>query len=327
MARDMLQDNLDALREFVHSQGWEIVAEKVIDYGRQFTVSNGFTTTPVILYRTGTIQVQGKPGQLRDELRTWGAKQRGTEENGKTSPKIFTPSLFATDQASTAIDSDIAMTPASMRARIGSDEAGKGDYFGPLVVAAIYVDETTEPQLRELGVRDSKLLAERRLLDLAQEIKKLCSGRGTILTYMPEDYNKQYQTITNLNRLLARAHVQVLQRVAVLVDCELAIVDQFGDPSLMQEAARQASLQIQIEQRVRAESDMAVAAASILARAEFVQRLAALSRQTGIELPKGASDPRIVEIGHQIVARGGTEALGKVAKLHFQTTATILAGR
>src|SRR5439155_6004909 len=113
-------------------------------------------------------------------------------------------------------------------ARIGSDESGKGDYFGPLVVAAVYVNKQTEAQLLALGVRDSKLLPDNIILAQAEEIKQICRGQGRVLPYRPERYNELYTETAKLNLLLAKAHAQAIDDVQKRVSCHLGIVDQFG---------------------------------------------------------------------------------------------------
>ncbi len=127
-----------------------------------------------------------------------------------------------------------------------------------------------------------------------------------------------------MNLLLARAHAQAIESVLKKVSCSLAIVDQFGNESLVRDALVERGIQITLEQRTHAEDDTAVAAASIVARAEFVRQIEQLSHQVGKTLPKGAWDPNIVKIGREIVAKGGQSELAKVAKLHFKTTETIL---
>lgn len=109
-----------------------------------------------------------------------------------------------------------------------------------------------------------------------------------------------------------------------MVPCDIAIVDQFGDKVMVRNALLKLGCTITVEQRTHTEDDIAVAAASIMARAEFVQRITKLSQKVGISLPKGASDPRIVTVGREIVAQGGQSALSKVAKLHFKTTEAVL---
>jgi len=133
-----------------------------------------------------------------------------------------------------------------------------------------------------------------------------------------------YEKIQNLNSLLAWGHARALENVLEKVSCNLAIADQFGNEAVLQNALLKRGRQIKLEQRPRAEEDVAVAAASILARAEFVRRLEQLSKQIGKTLPKGASDPQIVTVGREIVAKGGRDALAEVAKLHFKTTEKIL---
>ncbi len=209
-------------------------------------------------------------------------------------------------------------------AHIGTDEAGKGDYFGPLVVAGVHVDEHTAPQLLAAGVRDSKLLPDTTLLPLAEEVKTICRGQGHVVTDHPEHYNQLYKETSNLNLLLAKAHAQVIAHLQKRVGSTLALVDQFGDASLVPTLLQNLGCRILLEQRTHAEDDIAVAAASIVARAEFVQHIAGLSKQFDLVIPKGASSPEIVTVGREIVARAGQEALGKVAKLHFKTMQTIL---
>src|SRR5205085_8403323 len=125
-----------------------------------------------------------------------------------------------------------------------------------------------------------------------------------------------YEKMQNLNSLLAWGHARALENVLEKVSCNLAIADQFGNEAVLQNALMKKGRQIKLEQRPRAEADVAVAAASILARAEFVQRMELLSLRVGTTLPKGAYDPSIVTIGKEIVAKGGKEMLAEVAKLH-----------
>jgi len=207
-------------------------------------------------------------------------------------------------------------------ARIGIDESGKGDYFGPLVIGAVYVDKDTETKLISLGVRDSKQLYDKRILQLAETIKTLCPYEVVVIG--AKRYNELYEKMQNLNRLLAKGHAFTLEKLLEKMPCELAIADQFGNESYIREALLEKGRAIKLVQRHRAEEDIAVAAASVLARAAFVEHIEQLSRRLGITLPKGASDPAIVTVGRQIVAKYGRETLANVAKLHFKTTGDIL---
>ncbi len=186
------------------------------------------------------------------------------------------------------------------------------------------MDEQNEAQLIAIGVRDSKRLPDNRILTMAEEIKKICSH--SVVPIGPKRYNELYDKIQNLNRLLAWGHARSLENVLKIITCSRAVADQFGDESFILKALMEKGRQIELEQRPRAEVDTAVAAASILARAEFVQRMEQLSKQIGKNLPKGASDPSIITVGREIVAKGGRDALAEVAKLHFKTTEKILQG-
>ena len=205
---------------------------------------------------------------------------------------------------------------------IGTDEAGKGDYFGPLVVAGVLVDDSIAKSFKELGIRDSKKLSDSRVRDLATRIKKTSLFSTVIIG--PEKYNELYCEIGNLNRLLAWGHSRVIENILKTEQCAYAIADQFGDEKFIIQALMEKGKNIQVLQRAGAESDMAVAAASIIARAEFIQRLVALSLKYGIDFPKGAST-QVIETGKEFVERYGKERLNEVAKFHFKTTKLVLA--
>lgn len=207
--------------------------------------------------------------------------------------------------------------------RIGIDESGKGDYFGPLVIAAVYVDATTQGELKLMEVRDSKKIADGRILELAPDIKTICPH--SVIAIGPQKYNELYAKIRNLNRLLAWGHAKALETLLERVTCERAIADQFGNERLILNALQEKGRKIVLEQRTKAEADLAVAAASILARAEFLIRLKRLSSEVGTTLPKGAS-PAVELAAKMIVKKHGQERLGAVAKLHFKTTKAVLGG-
>ena len=217
-----------------------------------------------------------------------------------------------------------ASHPHNRIERIGIDESGKGDYFGPLVIAAVFVDARTQGELKLMEVRDSKKISDGRVLELAPDIRSICPH--SIIAIGPKKYNELYIKIKNLNRLLAWGHAKALENLLERgVTCERAISDQFGDERLILNALQEKGRRIVLEQRTKAESDLAVAAASVLARAEFLVRLKRLSDEVGTTLPKGAS--AAVELAAKmIIKKHGRERLDSVAKLHFKTTQAVLAG-
>ncbi|MDI6848634.1 MAG: ribonuclease HIII [Candidatus Saccharicenans sp.] len=204
---------------------------------------------------------------------------------------------------------------------IGTDESGKGDFFGPLVVAGFFLPEGQEEVLRELGVRDSKKLSDGRVLEIARSLRQ--GYKSSVVAIGPERYNALYRNLRNLNRLLAWGHARAIENLLAEVNCALAITDQFGDQRFVREALLKKGKNINLIQKTKAEDDLAVAAASILARAHFLYKLKDLSEEFGLELPKGAS-PLVEEAGLKLVKKYGPEILEKVAKIHFKTTEKIL---
>jgi ribonuclease HIII len=213
-----------------------------------------------------------------------------------------------------------AATSTDHQNRIGIDESGKGDYFGPLVIAAAHVTPEIEPELRLMEVRDSKKISDGRVLEIARELRQVC--KHSIVTINPQKYNELYPKFKNLNRLLAWGHARALENLLEQVDCPLAIADQFGDERFVLNALLEKGKKIQLVQRTKAEADLAVAAASILARAEFLLRLRRLSDEIGTTLPKGATHVELA--ARMVVKKHGEAMLENVAKLHFKTTKSVL---
>lgn len=201
---------------------------------------------------------------------------------------------------------------------IGVDESGKGDYFGPLVIAACYVGPE---HLAELdGVRDSKKLTDPIALRLADRIAAVCPH--AVIMIGPAKYNELHTKMGNLNILLAWGHARAIENVLEKQPSELVISDQFADPTRLKRMLFEKGKQIRLESRVRAEQDIAVAAASILARAGFLRKLRSLGEQFGMELPKGAG-PQVIQAGRKFLELHGRAKLPEVAKVHFKTTLSV----
>ncbi|MBI5287746.1 MAG: ribonuclease HIII [Chloroflexi bacterium] len=201
---------------------------------------------------------------------------------------------------------------------IGSDESGKGDYFGPLVVAAVALTAENWRVLEELGVRDSKALTDAKATALAAEIRG--GFPNEVIVIMPTRYNELWDKMGSVNRVLAWAHARAIENVSERAPAAVAAVaDQFGDESLIRDALFRKGRELRLVQMPRAERDPAVAAASILARAEFLRRLDQLGAKAGVRLPKGASS-QVDAVARTLIASRGREALGEFAKLHFKNT-------
>lgn len=199
---------------------------------------------------------------------------------------------------------------------IGTDESGKGDFFGPLVIAGVYVDEKLSEKFVELGIKDSKKLDDRTIIKLSAHIRN--NAPHSVVVIMPEKYNELYNSFKNLNKLLAWGHARAIENVLGLQDCKCALSDKFGDESLIKNALLKNGKNINLEQRVRGESYIGVAAASVIARAEFVKRCSDLKNKFGFDFPKGAGD-KVILTAKEYVKKYGKENLKYVAKTHFKT--------
>ncbi|UCC78344.1 MAG: ribonuclease HIII [Candidatus Zixiibacteriota bacterium] len=205
---------------------------------------------------------------------------------------------------------------------IGIDEAGKGDYFGPLVVAACFSNDKIDIEFEKSGLKESKNISDYRAFILEKKIRKLSPFE--IVVIGPEKYNELHAKMRNLNRLLAWGHSRALENLLAKTNpCEV-VADQFGDRRLIENALMKKGRNVKLTQKHKAESIPAVAAASVLARAEFLRRLEKLSNQYGVNLHKGAGSP-VDEVGRRIVAKHGKEELNKIAKVHFKNTKRIIA--
>lgn len=212
---------------------------------------------------------------------------------------------------------------------IGTDESGKGDYFGPLVIAGVYVTPETAQKLQALGVMDSKLLQDAAMKQMAAQIEQVVGSTGWhVIEIGPKRYNELYdsfkQSSKNLNHLLAWGHAKVLETLlSKNPTCTHAIADQFGSEHYIRSQLQTLGKQITLHQTPKAEANVGVAAASILARVRFVQKLGALSQRMGITLPLGAGAP-VQAAAYRLVSQHGADSLKEVAKYHFKTTAAVL---
>jgi len=198
---------------------------------------------------------------------------------------------------------------------LGIDESGKGDFFGPLVIAGVLADDTGVERLRSRGVRDSKKISDGKIIELSAWI--VDNFVHTIVLIGPEKYNQLYGKIKNLNRLLAWGHSRVIENIAEQNEIELAVSDKFGRSDRIEKALMEKGRTIELVQKVRGESIIQVAAASIVARARFVDFMRRLSEQYKMKIPLGAGAP--VDLAAvALVRRYGADILGKIAKVHFK---------
>lgn len=260
-----------------------------------------------IYYNSGKFLVQGKDvSSIVNEIESLLSVSSAPKLNIKSK----TPE--------TKIENDLQET--CHKVYIGTDESGKGDFFGPLVVAGVQINETNKQKFIDLGIKDSKKLDDATIKKLAAHIKN--ESVHSVVVMNPAKYNELYDKFKNLNKLLAWGHARAIENILDKNPCEYALSDKFGDESLIKNALLKNGQKIILDQRVRAESDIAVAAASILARAEYVKRMEELNFKYKILLPKGASS-KVIEQGKLFIQKYSVEQLKDVAKMHFKTAGEI----
>jgi len=293
---------VNVLRDLMVAKGWTF-AEAPYAHWRAT-----LDKTTVVAYESGKLCVQGK----------------GTPDFVQflLEPEILKEARFGYEHVLAEAESPEMFTPHA-----GIDESGKGDYFGALVIAAVFVDQASARGLLQAGVADSKTIkSAKRISDLSDTIRTLTHGCFSVVTIGPEAYNRLYERVGNVNRMLAWGHARALENLLARVpDCPRALSDQFGNKRLVLDALMHRGRKILLEQQTKAESDIAVAAASVLARSQFVDKLAELGEAVGVELPKGAGKG-VDAVAAQLVRRDGYEGLRTVAKLHFRTTGKALSG-
>ena len=246
------------------------------------------------------------------------------ETIGKPVAPKHSPSRPATPAAAEA--------PSENEPHIGTDEAGKGDFFGPLVTAGVYVDQRTAKLLRTLGVRDSKLVGDRALRGMASNIREVVEEqKRAVITLAPRRYNELYKQMRsegkNLNTLLAWAHTRAIEDlIGHGLRPNFILSDQFGDKRYIESRLMVDTRLsgVPVLQMHRAEADVAVAAASILARDAFLRWLEQAGKALGLTVPKGASQ-KVIETGKLLVSRMGADGLKDYAKVSFKTMQKVLA--
>ena len=289
----------DKMIEDLKAQSFEIAKPQYTIFQAK---KKGVTCT---LYASGKLMVQGKEMQSFIEF--------------YLEPEIL--KNFSFTYQTIGESSEGNQTGLDTTARIGIDESGKGDFFGPLCVAGVYASGDDFYKLKALGVKDSKDLSDPMILKIAKKIR--ADFQHHIVKINPSKYNELYAQFKNLNSLLAWGHATTIEHLVAKTQCHKVIVDQFAGEWVVKTALKRKKIEIDLHQRHRAEEDLVVAAASILARETFLEGMKKLSEEFQILLPKGAS-AKTIQAGRDFVRKYGLESLPKVAKMHFKTLDSIV---
>ena len=292
----LTKDQSKALRDWVEERHFKF---GTVPYA-QFAASKDKVN--IVCYESGKLVVQGK----------------GTQEFVEF---VLEPEILKAAK----LGYEAVLNPDMFLPRFGVDESGKGDFFGPMCIAGVYLNDKIVADWTQAGVRDSKKVgSDAGIIKLAEVIQKTPGCVWTVVPIGNEAYNRLYKTMKSVNSLLAWGHARVienlmLQRHRMNPLPVRAISDQFAaNKEVVSGALMSLGREIELVQRHKAESDLAVAAASILARHEFITRLAKMGAQYGMRFPKGAS-AEVDLAAKEFIAKHTVENLGRVAKLHFRT--------
>ncbi len=205
---------------------------------------------------------------------------------------------------------------------IGVDESGKGDFFGPLVISSFIAENSEISQLKAYGVKDGKLLSEKRIIEIDKILRD--NFNYVTVTLMPDEYNKRYKEVKNLNKLLAWGHARCISFLNEKQECDKAISDKFGKIDHISGELKKLGQSINLQQIVRGESITQVAVASIIARAEFLRQIEFLSDKYDFKIPKGASS-KVDQAGQELVRINGEQILKLICKTHFKNYNRVLS--
>jgi len=292
----LTEDQASALASALRARNWKA---REVPYARYAFESDKVN---IVFYESGKLVVQGK----------------GTREFIEF---VLEPEVLKQAR----LGYETVLNPELLLPRIGVDESGKGDFFGPLCVAGVYLNENVVKAWQDAGIRDSKdISSDKKIAGLAETIRKTPGCVVDTVTIGNEAYNRLYAKMKSVNAILAWGHARVIEnlmgrRHQMKPAPVKAISDQFASSKdVVAKALMSLGREIELVQRHRAEEDVAVAAASILARNEFIERLQKLEVQFGMALPKGAG-PAVDEAAKAFIAKHGAEHLPNLAKMHFRT--------
>jgi len=292
----LTQAQAASLRKLLEEDGWEFEVKPYTLYCAKKAKVN------LAVYEKGPkVVIQGKGTEefvtFRFEPEILGEARLGYEE-------VHQPEMFAP--------------------HFGIDESGKGDFFGPLVIAGVYVDRDIARAFMQGGIQDSKRIgSDARIRELSDMIRQTPGVAASVVEISPARYNELYEKIGNLNRLLAWGHARVIENLLEQrPECPRALSDQFANPALIKRALMTKGRGIQLDQRTKAESDFAVAAASILARERFIDWLRNAGKRHGVVLHRGVN-AQVKSVARELVAKHSPAILREIAKTHFKTAAEV----
>ena len=200
---------------------------------------------------------------------------------------------------------------------VGSDEVGNGSYFGGIVTAAVYIkDQADVDFLLNLGVRDSKKLSDKKIKEIAPQIKDYLTY--SISEVVPEQYNQAIASKLHIKEIMAVLHNDALSKLDVTPD--FVIMDQFAPLKTYRSYLTNKTIAYDDILRVETKADgnyLAVAAASIIARDAFLTQIETMSDYLKMPLKQGVTAKTKEQIAQLLKMKIDLTYYGK---LDFKTT-------
>ncbi|SDD40951.1 ribonuclease HIII [Terribacillus halophilus] len=305
MGQIVLQLPLDTIQQMKKTYS---STEKAAPPGAVFSAKT--PSCAITAYKSGKVLFQGKAPET--EAGKWGSAKAAPQKNTSSKPSVN--------------DHKYAPAPSLFTAsHIGSDEAGTGDFFGPITVASVYVDQSQFALLKELGVKDSKLLKDDSIQRIAKDLMHV-ELPYSLLVMRNEKYNQLQQRGWSQGKMKTMLHHHAIQKLLAKIaptQPEGILIDQFQLPAtyIKHLATEGERLQQNVSFMTKAEShSLAVAAASIISRASFLKEMDKLSKHAGFTIPKGAS-AKVDQAAGRLIRTHGRQALPVFTKMHFANSA------
>ncbi len=302
---DSIQSLISNNLQEINNAGIKVSRKKIIPYGTQLTLNSDHGSGLINIYYS---------------------KKKGISfidcSKNSISAKVITI-LRAKEKKTMPFSDKIDMRERMLKVWIGTDESGKGDFFGPLVIAAFLISRDIENDVASLGVTDSKRLTSKQIHSIARSLWKKYPEHIEVVAPSNTKYNQLYDKFKNLNKFLAWGHARAIENLVKKWDEKKKLVidgvvaDKFGHESRILSAL--ASMRtLNLIQRTGGESNIAVAAASIIARSAFERHIDRISKECGMKIPFGAG-PHVIKAAKQYANKNGKEKLSTIAKIHFKT--------
>lgn len=298
-SRKLNNHESDYVREVLESMGWgsEIDKNQYVEW-RMVNISGAVA----VMYTSGKLVIQGKENLVNEVL-----------DQALGSEKLKDDDV-----------SSIGLSEADLI--VGCDEAGKGEFFGPLVLAACYIPIEMRDEIVGLGVDDSKKLTDDKIITIVEKLQEKVLFELNIVN--PGRLNQRWRKIKNISEIMAQEYAVIIKKVsneigdfkkqgAIVVDRFTKISSRM-EKSLDEVGISMGGDGVKCVQIPNGERYLSVAVASVLARAKYLEVMNDYELEYERKFPRGYSG--VVEFSEKFIEDFGSEVFQSVAKTFFKTS-------